>query len=78
MRSRTCDTRGPEFYDGSNHRNQATETRVKLEEMWHRTILATLLFCAVGQAATVRLYLKDGGFHSVREYQKLNDRVRYY
>lgn len=30
------------------------------------------------QAATVRLYLKDGGYHSVREYQKLGDRVKYF
>ena len=30
------------------------------------------------QAANVKLYLKDGGFHLVREYQKLDDRVKYY
>jgi hypothetical protein len=44
-----------------------------------RTIL--LLFLTVvallGQAA-IKLYLKDGGYHLVREYQVLSDRVRYY
>src|SRR5579863_8261643 len=29
-------------------------------------------------AANVKLYLKDGSFHIVREYQVLSDRVRYY
>jgi hypothetical protein len=29
-------------------------------------------------AATIRLYLKDGEFHLVREYQVLQDRVKYY
>jgi hypothetical protein len=29
-------------------------------------------------AANVRLYLKEGGYHLVREYQVLSDRVRYY
>ena len=29
-------------------------------------------------AATVRLYLKDGSYHSVREYETKGDRVRYY
>ncbi|MEO7649854.1 MAG: hypothetical protein ABIZ80_05260, partial [Bryobacteraceae bacterium] len=29
-------------------------------------------------AANVRLYLKDGGHHVVREYQVQDDRVRYY
>lgn len=27
---------------------------------------------------TIRLYLKEGGFHEVREYKVLSDRVRYY
>ena len=29
-------------------------------------------------AATVRLYMKDGSYHSVREYETKGDRVRYY
>src|ERR1700692_1755733 len=29
-------------------------------------------------AANVKLYLKDGGFHLVREYKVETDRVRYY
>lgn len=33
---------------------------------------------AVQAAATIRLYLKDGEFHLVREYQVLQDRVKYY
>jgi hypothetical protein len=42
--------------------------------------LVTLLIVAVGLmgAATVRLYLKDGSYHSVREYETKGDRVRYY
>jgi hypothetical protein len=32
----------------------------------------------VAQASTIRLYLKDGTYHNVREYQKQADRVRYY
>ncbi len=38
-----------------------------------------LLFLAVGlSAATVRLYLKDGSYHNVREYKKETDRIRYF
>lgn len=41
--------------------------------------LALLLLCAVlGHAQQLRLYLKDGGFHVVREYKVVDDRVRYY
>jgi hypothetical protein len=29
-------------------------------------------------AATIRLYLKDGSFHAVREYERQNDRIRYF
>ena len=32
----------------------------------------------LAQAATTRLYLKDGTYHNVREYKKIQDRVRYY
>lgn len=37
-----------------------------------------LLLAAAAMAATLRLYLKDGSFHLVREYQVAGDRVRYY
>jgi hypothetical protein len=37
-----------------------------------------LLLAASAFAATERLYLKDGSYHMVREYQVLDDRVRYY
>jgi hypothetical protein len=41
--------------------------------------LSIVLFLAISAtAANVRLYLKDGSYHLVREYQKLADRVRYY
>lgn len=37
-----------------------------------------LAFVAVAFGATVRLYLKDGTYQMAREYQVLQDRVRYY
>lgn len=38
-----------------------------------------LIVCvAASWAASLRLYLKDGTYHVVREYQVLEDRVRYY
>lgn len=41
--------------------------------------LAFLLLTALAlPAATIRLYLKDGNYHSVREYEKKADRVRYF
>jgi hypothetical protein len=43
-----------------------------------RTLLAYLALAFIAHAATVRLYLKDGTYHNVREYQKQADRVRYY
>ncbi len=45
-----------------------------------RRILAILLFVvlAAWAAVNVKLYLKDGGFHLVREYQVQGDRVRFY
>ena len=45
-----------------------------------RRILTTLFFALAlpALAANVKLYLKEGGFHIVREYQVLEDRVRYY
>jgi hypothetical protein len=45
-----------------------------------RRILAFLLLAvlAAWTAVNVKLYLKDGGFHLVREYEVQSDRVRYY
>jgi len=43
-----------------------------------RSAIVCLLFAMVVWAANIRLYLKDGGYHLVREYQVLSDRVRYY
>jgi hypothetical protein len=45
-----------------------------------RRILAFLLLAvfAAWAAINVKLYLKDGGYHLVREYQVQSDRVRYY
>jgi hypothetical protein len=41
--------------------------------------LLFFLWCAAGVlAANLRLYLKDGTYHLVREYQVVEDRVRYY
>ncbi len=43
-------------------------------------VLLTLvvLACGLALAANVKLYLKDGSYHVVREYQVLEDRVRFY
>src|SRR5215213_7149143 len=43
-----------------------------------RAAVLLILAAAALSAATVRLYLKDGSYHSVREYEKKGDRVRYY
>jgi hypothetical protein len=43
-----------------------------------RVIGVLFLLASVSMAATVRLYLKDGTYHSVREYETKGDRVRYY
>jgi hypothetical protein len=43
-----------------------------------RLLLLLCLFALSASAAQYRLYLKEGGFHSVREHQVLADRVRYY
>lgn len=42
-------------------------------------VVASLALCsALLWAASVKLYLTDGTFHQVREYQVLEDRVRFY
>jgi hypothetical protein len=43
-----------------------------------RSAIVCLLFAVVVWAANIRLYLKEGGYHLVREYQVIEDRVRYY
>jgi len=43
-----------------------------------RSLLLTLLIAALAWAANVKLYLKDGGYHVVREYQVQSDRVHFY
>ncbi|HYI95542.1 MAG TPA: hypothetical protein VEX68_18525 [Bryobacteraceae bacterium] len=46
--------------------------------MMFRAIGVLVLLTGLLSAATVRLYLKDGTYHSVREYETKTDRVRYY
>jgi hypothetical protein len=43
-----------------------------------RSLLLALLIAALAWAANVKLYLKDGGYHVVREYQVQSDRVHFY
>lgn len=43
-----------------------------------RAIIALFVLALAAFAANIKLYLKDGGFHLVREYQVQTDRVRYY
>ncbi len=43
-----------------------------------RAILAFFVLTLAAFAANVKLYLKDGGYHLVREFQVQTDRVRYY
>jgi len=45
--------------------------------MW-RIILLGIALCLCAFAQTKKLYLKDGSYHLVREYQVLEDRIRYY
>ena len=58
-------------------RNLPDARRIKIL-MYPRAALLILLLMGLLPAATVRLYLKDGTFHTVREYQKQGDRVKYY
>ena len=41
-------------------------------------LLAVLLLALAAWGANIKLYLKDGSYHIVREYQVQSDRVRFY
>ncbi|MBV9404238.1 MAG: hypothetical protein JO211_02770 [Acidobacteriaceae bacterium] len=43
-----------------------------------RVVLLFFLAAVLLFGETFKLYLKDGGYHLVREYQVLEDRIRYY
>jgi len=43
-----------------------------------RLLLILLLVCQLLSAAIIRLYLKDGSFQRVREYEVQTERIRYY
>src|SRR3954471_6277827 len=43
-----------------------------------RAFFIALLIAAPAFAANLKLYLKDGGYHVVREYQVQTDRVHFY
>ena len=43
-----------------------------------RYFWALLMLAAAAWAANIKLYLKDGSYHIVREYKVESDRVRYY
>ena len=43
-----------------------------------RFLLALLALAALAWAANIKLYLKDGDYHIVREYKVEGDRVRFY
>jgi hypothetical protein len=43
-----------------------------------RLIIAAILLATGGWAQSIRMYLKDGSYHQVREYKLVEDRVRYY
>ncbi len=55
----------------------ATGARLVRRDMRGRFLLILALACAAW-AANVKLYLKDGGYQLVREYQVQSDRVRFY
>ena len=43
-----------------------------------RLLFVLLLAISTFAAGTFRLYMKDGGYHTVSEYKVVHDRVRYY
>jgi hypothetical protein len=44
----------------------------------YRVAILLLLITGAAGAATIRLYMKDGTYHNVREYEQKGDRIRYY
>lgn len=48
------------------------------KENMRRAILALFVIALAAFAANIKLYLKDGGFHLVREYKVEADRVSFY
>src|SRR5687767_726385 len=46
--------------------------------MLRHVVALFVLAASFVSAATIRLYLKDGSYHAVREYQKQDDRIRYF
>lgn len=48
------------------------------EGMWRRAVVCMLAFAVSLAAQSFRLFLKDGSYHSVREYAVNGGRVRYY
>lgn len=46
--------------------------------MFLRVLLLFLLSAILALASTFKMYLKDGDYHMVREYQVLDDRIRYF
>ena len=43
-----------------------------------KLLLALVILAMTAWAANVKLYLKDGSYHIVREYKTEGDRVKYY
>ena len=43
-----------------------------------RLLFVVLLAVSMLEAMTIRLYMKDGGYHTVSEYKVINDRVQYF
>src|SRR6266436_2600632 len=68
--------RNPSALLRPNKRNAPRDKLVK--EGMRRTLAVLLLFSVSAIAANVRLYLKDGTYHIVREYEVQQDRVHYY
>jgi hypothetical protein len=56
------------------HRN----VKSNIEALMLRSLFILLAFSLSLLAANFKLYLKDGGFHIVREYQVDGDRVKFY
>jgi len=63
---------------GETGRTPAASTAWNNVAMAARLILVLLALSFAGWAQSVRLHLKDGTFHQVREYKVSGDRVQYY